>query len=217
MSKILIAAAVTALILPAAAHAQNVEVGVRASTLGAGLEVGGKLNSHLRLRGLINGWDVNHDNTTDNIHYDGKLKLASAGAQLDYYPSENGGFYVTAGLYGNSNKVRETATPTNNTRIGSVTYTPAEIGTLSAHGRFKHTAPYLGLGWDFGSTGPVYVNLEAGAYFQGHPHVTLTSNGSLAGNPAYQDQLEQERQKLEHDIDDAKTWPVVSLGVRYQF
>ncbi len=216
MSKILIAAAVSVLLLPIAAHAQNVEVGARISTLGAGVEVGGNLNDHVRIRGLVNGWDVNHDNTTDSIRYNGKLKLGSAGVQVDYRPAASGNFYVTAGLYANRNRVRETAMPTGNTQIGSVTYTPAEIGTLTGRARYKDTAPYLGLGWDV-PTGPVSFNFELGAYFQGHPSVTLTSDGTLSGNAAYQDQLEQERLKLRHDLDKASTWPVVALGVRYQF
>ncbi len=216
MSKILIAAA-SALLLPLAAHAQNIEVGARVSTLGAGAEIGANVNPHLRIRGIVNGWDHNHDNTSDNIRYNGKIKLASAGVQLDYRPVENGSFYVTAGLYSNSNKVNETATPTQNTRIGAVTYTPTEIGTLDARGHFKRSAPYLGLGWDFPTAGPVSINLEAGAYFQGHAHVALTSNGTLSNDPAYQTQLEQERESLQHDLDKGKTWPVVALGVRYQF
>lgn len=210
-------AAASAFMLAPAVHAQSIEAGARISTLGAGAELGANIDPHWRVRGLVNGWNQDHDNTSDNIRYNGKIKLASAGVQLDYRPMENGSFYVTAGLYSNNNKVHETATPTQNTEIGSVTYTPAEIGTLTANGHFKRSAPYLGLGWDFPTAGPVQVNLEAGAYFQGHAHVSLTSNGTLAGNSAYQDQLEQERQSLQHDLDKGKTWPVVALGVRYQF
>lgn len=215
MIRIFTAAAASLVLLPLAAHAQNIEVGARASTLGAGIEIGSNLNDHVRLRGLVNSWDYDHDNTTDNIHYNGKAKLGSAGVQVDYSPAANGSFYVTAGLYANRNRVRETATPTGNTQIGNLTYTPTEIGTLSGRAHYKDTAPYLGLGWS--TKGTVAVNFELGAYFQGHPDVTLTSNGTLAGNPAYQDQLEQERQKLRHDLDKLSTWPVVAVGVRYNF
>lgn len=218
MSKILItAAASTLLLLPLAAHAQSVEVGGRVSTLGWGAEVGANVDPHWRVRGLVNGWDHDHHNTSGNIRYNGKIKLASAGVQLDYRPQENGSFYVTAGLYSNSNKVNERATPTQNTQIGSVTYTPAEIGTITAKGHFEHSAPYLGLGWDFPTAGPVSVNLEAGAYFQGHAHVDMTSNGTLSSDPAYQTELNKERQDLQRDLNKGRTWPVVALGVRYQF
>ena len=65
--------------------------------------------------------------------------------------------------------------------------------------------------------GAIDVNLEAGAYFQGKPRVTMTSNGSYASNPAYQQQLEVERQNLQKDLDSFSTYPVVALGVAYHF
>ncbi|MEI9905858.1 MAG: hypothetical protein WDN06_19515 [Asticcacaulis sp.] len=147
MSKILIAAAASTLLLPLAAHAQNIEVGARVSTLGAGAEIGANVNPHLRIRGIVNGWDHNHDNTSDNIRYNGKIKLASAGVQLDYRPVENGSFYVTAA---------STAIPTRSTKPRPRRRIPAsapspirrpKIGTLDARGHFKRSAPYLGLGW----------------------------------------------------------------------
>jgi hypothetical protein len=45
----------------------------------------------------------------------------------------------------------------------------------------------------------------------------LTSNGTYASDPTYQQALEQERQNLKNDLDDLKTWPVVAFGVGYHF
>lgn len=200
-------------------HAQAADgafVGARVSTLGLGGEFGVNLNPHWTVRGLINGYNWDYNTTSDNIRYDGKLKLASWGGQIDYHFVADGPLYVTAGLYSNGNKIHATATPTQNTEIGGVYYTPQQIGTLTAHGKFNSTAPYLGLGATW-PVGRLAINLEAGAYFQGKANVSLTSDGAYAGNPVYQQSLEQERQDLQKDVNDFKTYPVVALGVRYVF
>ncbi|MBW8880646.1 MAG: hypothetical protein JF615_04235 [Asticcacaulis sp.] len=215
---ILATAAVGALSLSATAvqAAEDPEVAVRASTLGLGITAGVKVLPHVRVRGLANGLNINYDDTVDDIHYDGKFKLGSVGLQADFFPLDEGPFYLTAGIYSNQNKIHATATPTGNTDIGGTTYTPAEIGTITAHAKYNSTAPYLGLGVEF-SVYPALINLEAGAYFQGEPDVTLTSNGTMASNPAYQASLDRERQDLQDSLDNTKTWPVVSIGVGFRF
>jgi len=191
-------------------------VGAKVSTLGVGGEFGVNLNSHWTVRALINGYDWRYNTTSDDIHYDGKLNLSSWGGQVDYHFFANGPLYVTAGYYKNGNKINATARPTQDTEIGGMVFTPQQIGTLTARGRFKDSAPYLGVGATW-PVGHMAINLEAGAYFQGRSHVTLTSDGTYAGNPTYQNALETERQDLQKDVDDFRTYPVVNLGLRYVF
>ncbi len=206
-----------AALLPVTASAVEPDfAGVRASTLGLGAEFGLKLNDHVTVRALANSYNYNYDTTSDDIHYDGKLKLGSFGAQVDYRFVADGPLYVTAGLYANDNNIRAHARPTQDTDVGGVTFTPTQIGTLTSDAKFKDTAPYLGIGarWP---VGVVEINLEAGAYFQGKPKVTLTSDGTYANNSTYQEALERERQNLQNDVDDFSTYPVVALGLRYKF
>ncbi len=197
-------------------HAADGWVDGHISTLGLGGEVGTKFTPHISGRIAANAFNYNYDTTSDGISYTGKLKLGQLGAQVDYRVSERGPFYLTAGLYANSNKVNASATPSGPTQVGLTTYTPAQIGTLNAEGKFKSSAPYLGLGWRWGA-GVVDFNLEAGAYFQGKPTVTMTSTGLLASNTAYQADLERERQDLQNTLDDLKTYPVVTFGIGYKF
>ena len=218
MRKILpLAVLASAAFAPLAAHAADGPfIGARISTLGAGLEVGTHLSSNWDVRLLANGFDYSANRTVDQIRYDGKLKMASWGAQFDWYPIKQGPLYLTAGLYSNGNKINATANPSGTVNIGGVPFTQAEVGNLYAHGKFKSTAPYLGIGGRWGA-GPVDISLEAGAYFQGKANVTLTNDGVFAGNSAFQAQLEIERQNLEHNLNDFSTYPVVALGVGYHF
>ncbi len=211
------AAVAVAAALPLAAHAAGGPFfGARLSTLGAGLEVGTHLSSRWDVRLLANGFDYSTDRTVDQIRYDGKLKMASFGVQADWHPIAGGPLYLTGGLYSNGNKLNATATPTGTTNIGGVPFTPTQIGTLDAHGKFSGSAPYLGIGGRWGA-GAVDFTLEAGAYFQGKAHVTMTNNGTFANDPTFKAQLEIERQNLEHNLNDFSTYPVVALGVGYHF
>jgi len=222
MRKILILASVAAALIPLAAAPSGASaadgpfIGARLSTLGAGFEVGGHLSSNWDVRLLANGFDYSTNRTVDQIRYDGKLKMASFGVQADWHPIAGGPLYLTGGLYSNGNKVNATATPTATTNIGGVPFTPTQIGMLDAHGKFNGTPPYLGIGGRWGA-GPVDFTVEAGAYFQGKAHVTMTNNGTFANDPTFQAQLEIERRNLEHDLNDFSTYPVVALGVGYHF
>ncbi len=219
MRHLFIAATVLGAITVVPVSAQAVEpdfVGVRAGTLGYGAEFGVKLSPHFTVRAIANGANFGYDDTSDNIRYDGDLKLASYGAQLDYRFSEKGPLYVTAGVYKNNNKVVATGRANGTVTVGGVPLTDAQVGTLNGRATFDDTVPYLGIGarWP---VGVVEINLEAGAYFQGRPRVTLTSNSIYANLPEVQAALENERLDLEDDIKDFKTYPVVELGLRYKF
>ncbi|MDV6333020.1 hypothetical protein [Asticcacaulis sp. 201] len=219
MRSYLLAAVAAAALFPIAAQAQIAPdfAGVRVSTLGVGAEFGLKLNDHFTVRAIGNGANFGYNDTTDDgIRYDGDLKLASYGAQVDYRFAANGPLYVTAGAYKNDNKVHATGRYTNNVIVGGIPLTPAQVGVLTAQAKFDDTVPYLGLGarWPVGH---FEFNLEAGAYFQGRPRVTLTSDSIYASDPNVQAAIETERADLENDIKDFKTYPALTLGLRYKF
>ncbi|HVZ30090.1 MAG TPA: hypothetical protein VG839_06820 [Asticcacaulis sp.] len=191
-------------------------VDAHVSTLGVGGEFGSKVSPHFSLRAAANAFNYNYDTTSDNIQYTGKLKLGQLGGQVDYRFADANPFYLTAGLFANSNKITASATPASSTQVGLTTYTPAQIGTINADGKYKSSAPYLGLGWRWGA-GTVDFNFEAGAYFQGKPTVTMSATGLLASQPGFQADLERERQDLQNTLNDLATYPVVTFGVGYKF
>jgi hypothetical protein len=212
----LLTATALAALLPLSAHAEPEYVGARASTLGLGLEYVHKVTPHISARAVVNNYNYDDDFESDNIQYNGELELGSFGGQVDFRFTEDSPFFVTAGLYANNNAITATADPAQQTDIGGVPFTPEQIGILTAKADFKDSAPYLGLGWRW-AAGHVGFSLEAGAYFQGSPKVSLTSNGTLASDPFYQQALEVERRDLEDELKDFKTYPVVSFGIGYKF
>lgn len=215
MNKLVRPIALTSLLLVAGhAAADGFALGAKVSTLGLGLEGTTRLSDSFNLRGGINSYSRDFDETVDDIRYNADLDLKSAALLVDWHPFA-GTFRVSAGLLHNKNEASLTATPTSDVTIGSRTYTPSEVGTLSGDVKFKKSAPYLGVGWGnavskanrFGFTA------EIGALFQGKPDVTLRSSNASVN----QADLQREEQDFENQMDDFKVYPVLSIGFSYRF
>ena len=205
--------ALSALLVTGGAAADGFGLGVKAGTLGFGVEGTFGLSENLNLRTGINDYSYSQDETEGGIRYDGKLELSTIALLLDWHPFA-GTFRLSAGLMNNKNALRLSATPTANQTIGGTSYTPADIGTLSGDVTFKSTAPYAGIGWGNaarrGRFGGVF---EIGAMFQGKPKVSLRASGGLVS----QADLNAEAQEAQTDLDDFKIYPVISLGLSYRF
>lgn len=211
-----VAVASIALLIAVTAQAA-VSVGAHGGTLGAGGELGMPLSDHFNARLGFNAFNYSYRGTYDQINYDSKLRLHSATLLLDWHPFA-GIFRLTAGAVSNRNRVGLSSTPSGPVTIGSTTYTPSQVGTITGTVSFKPTVPYLGIGWGKApSSGGFGVDLDVGVLFQGSPKVSLSSNGSLANDPSYQAQLRQEEQKAQNDMKNFKYYPVISLGLEYRF
>jgi hypothetical protein len=191
-------------------------LGVKAGTLGLGLEVSWQPLPYLELRLGANSYDYDDNGTQAGIDYEATLGLES------YYGTVNFHFpispmRVTAGVYSNGNELYMLNDTGEDQNIGGITYPGAAIGTLTSTTSFASTAPYLGIGFDFTLAGKVGMNLDFGVLWQGEPDVTLDATGLLSLDPGFQAALEAERLELEDDMSDFKAWPVISLGFVYKF
>jgi hypothetical protein len=61
------------------------------------------------------------------------------------------------------------------------------------------------------------MNLDFGVLLQGDPKVSVTADGLLATDPTFLANLETERSQLADEVDVLKAYPVVSLGVNFNF
>ncbi len=200
-----------------AANADNdFGIGLKAGTLGLGLEASWKPLPYIDVRLGANAYDYEDNGTQAGIWYDATLALDN------YYLTGNFHFpispmRVTAGVYSNSNEFEMLNDDAADLNIGGVTYPGAGIGTLTSVTSFASTSPYLGIGFDFTLAGKVGLNLDFGVLWQGEPDVTLQADGLLAQDPGFLAALEDERLELEDEMSDFKAWPVLSLGVVYKF
>lgn len=211
------------LVLSPAAWSADVFVGAHAGALlGYGAEVGVDFDK-LTLRGQFSRFDYDDSEIEDNVEYESEIMLDNRGVLLDYHLF-GGSFFLSAGIYDNSNSVDVLGSPVaDNVLVGDQEFTRAEVGSLLADADFGGTSPYVGLGWDFGRGNDGFaLSLEGGALFNGDADVRLVSvNSSLApGDPGYdefQDALRREEQDLQDELDELEIIPVLKLGLRYYF
>ena len=84
---------------------------------------------------------------------------------------------------------------------------------------FKQIAPYLGFGFDKVSKHHRGLSLTAdfGVLFQGRPEIDTPTVTGADAEQVQQADLDNEVLKLEEDLEDFKVWPVVAIGLNYQF
>ncbi len=200
-----------------AAHA-DFGVGLKAGTLGIGVEGRWAPLPWLDVRAGANRYDYSDSGSYAGIPYDGELALDT------YFLTGNlrvpaSPLRLTVGAFSNGNELRMISQDSggSNYDIGGSAFTPADVGTLTSTTSFASTAPYLGVGFDFELFGKAGLNLDFGVLWQGEPTVTMQSDGAAANQPAFQSALENERLELEDDMSDFKAWPVISLAFVYNF
>ncbi|MFN3835067.1 MAG: hypothetical protein ACK4NO_04105 [Glycocaulis sp.] len=119
--------------------------GLRAGTLGVGLEGGYRLNDYFQIRAHAAGLVYSDDQTVADISSDFSLRLASIGGGVDFFPFRRV-FYVTAGARYNFNKAVFNAQPASDYQIGDNVYPAAEVGRLTGEAQFAPNAWFAGVG-----------------------------------------------------------------------
>ena len=205
----------------AVAENNNFWVGLKAGTLGFGLEASWRALPWLDVRAGANQFDYDDTGSQAGINYDATLGLETFYATANFrFPLSP--FRMTLGAYSNGNEIELVSQDMPAYEIGGIIYLPSEVGTLRSSTTFESVAPYLGAGFDFNIGDRFGIALDFGVLWQGEPIVTLTSDGTLATDPGpagdiFRTQIEAERQQLESEVEDFKAYPVVSLGFNFNF
>lgn len=184
-------------------------------TLGYGAELNFGLSDSIGARVGLNAFNYKYNDNSGAANYDFKMQLQTVSALADWYPF-SGGFRTSAGLLYNNNKLTLNAVPgTGGYTIGANTYTSG-ISSVEATIEFNKVAPYLGIGWG----NPVAKDkgwglvTDVGVMFQGKPKTNLAVTCTTC--PTASD-VAAENAKLESDLSNFKFWPVVSIGISYQW
>jgi hypothetical protein len=212
-----------------ATQAEGLGVYVNGGTTGFGLGIAGSLSEGVTGRLSFDTWSKTITQSDSNGDYKGDLKLQNISMLGDWYPF-SGAFRTTLGLVANGNKVTLTATPSagGTYTFNGVAYSTADVGSYAGEVKFNSTAPYLGIGWG----NPVAKDktwgfvTDIGVLFQGAPKVSSTATCSAAllaapGGVAACAQLQSDvaagAAQLETDLKNYKYYPVISIGVSYNF
>ena len=198
------------------------DLGVKASTLGVGVEVRRSFSPELALRASFSRYSYDLSEEVDDVAYDGQLDLQSGGLIDDWHPMGDG-FRVSTGLFLNGTELEVDAEPSGGTfEFDGQTYAAAEVGRAEGTADFNSIAPYLGIGYHgaFGSDSRLSLTFDVGVLFQGEPSFDLEVTCGPAVPTVRCSQLQadvdEERQQFEEDADGIAYYPVLSLGLTYR-
>lgn len=194
------------------------------STLGLGGHIVQKITPRLNGRVGFNTFGFGFDIDDTDADYEGDLSLSNVSAIIDLHPFKNSGFKLSGGLIFSSNTIEGTANADQTIEIGDQTFNASELGSVDADVDITNdVSPYLGLGWGnaVGISKSFGFWLNAGVLFGGSPDVDISPN-IVSGVPAEVEAeinaaVEAEEAELEDEIGFLDIYPVVSLGVSYQF
>lgn len=198
-------------------------VGVKAGTVGLGLE--GRWDPPVPwfdIRLGVNRYDYETSSDYVGVAYDATLALDS------YYLTGNikfpvSPFRLTLGAFSNGNELQMLSADTGglDLDIGGAPFPVDLVGALRSTTSFDSTAPYVGVGFDFELFGKAGLNLDFGVLWQGEPQVELSATNFDNLSPPEQallgPALAAEQAALQDEISDYKAWPVVSLAFVYNF
>jgi hypothetical protein len=196
-------------------------LGLKAGTLGIGLELTMEAMKNVNIRFGGNYFKISTEVEVEDNDYDLDLKLNSYTALADWYVTD-GSFRVTAGAFINENGLKGAALPSNTYEIGDTVYTANEVGTLTANVDFATVAPYLGIGWGnpLADDSDLTFMADLGIVFAGKPRLDIMSTGgTLSNDPTLEANIAQAEQDF-RDTDEIsllRFYPVISIGLNYRF
>src|SRR5207245_9905596 len=146
MRRLLVAAAVLPLLAFPGVAPADTSLGIRAGTLGGGVDLSYALSQRVAVRLNADGYNRTQSKTHDNIDYDMKLKLQTGSLLGDWFPFANN-FRISASAMLNRNKFSMKGQPTGGTyTITRTTYPASDVGSSDAAVDFTRVAPYFGSG-----------------------------------------------------------------------
>ena len=212
----------------------HVGIGIKFSTLGAGIEAAVPLAGKLNLRGGFNIFRYSRGITNNGINYNGNLHFQSGEAHLDWFPF--GGFHISPGLlFYNGNNVTATAAVPGGQAfsLGGTQYESDPSAPVSGTGTldFVKVSPSImvGVGNLIPRNGRHYSFLfEVGGAYQGSARVALNFTGnvcdptgticrSIASDPTVQANIQAQQLKIRNDVNPYRFFPVLSFGVGFNF
>ena len=167
-------------------------LGLKAGTLGIGIDASMPLSDHFNIRGNING--LTYSRTLNDLvpssmqsdfdafggNADGEINFLTAGILVDYYPFERAQFRLSAGVYYNGNEIGITGNGSSSSEpydINGKFYKLTGTATATGNSVLDKAAPYIGIGWgNRGNQSGWSWSLDIGAMYQNIPSV----DGSLS-------------------------------------
>ena len=210
------------------------------STLGLGGSIVRRITPNFNARVGVNAFGLGIDITETDFDYEGDLNLFNVSTLIDVHPFRNSGLRLTGGLIIGNNNIEGTADVSERVadELGEVEFGGATIdirdldidglATIDADIElYEGASPYVGIGGGNAVGGSKGLGFwwNLGVVFSGSPNAEVSSNFSEDIPDELRQEvveaadlaLEDEEEDLEDELDFLRVYPVVSLGLSYQF
>ena len=211
-----------------------------ASTLGFGGHIVRKITPNFNARVGVNAFGLGIDIEETDLDFEGDLNLFNVSSIIDVHPFKRSGFRISGGLIFGDNNFDGTADISEEVadELGEVEIEGqsinlsdlniSELATLDADIDVNNSvAPYIGIGGGnaVGEGKGLGFWWNLGVVLGGSPEVELNSNVSEETPEAIREEVEEasdnildeEEEELEDELDFINIYPVLSLGLSYQF
>jgi hypothetical protein len=195
-------------------------------TLGLGASVTKSLTPNLNAKVGVNGFSSGVDVDDTDVKIKADLNLFNVSTLVDYHPFKNSGFRLTGGVVFNNNKIEGKVEPNGtNFDFNGTSYSISDIiSSAKAKISLPNTvAPYLGIGWGNAVKPGRHWSFgwNIGAMFAGSPQVSINADIKSSVPDAERQQIltdiKAEEKKLQDSLNAIGIYPVISVGVSYQF
>jgi hypothetical protein len=213
-------------LLAQGANAEETELnwGLKAGTLGFGVDASKAINSGVSLRLNMNKLSYSTEVSSDYsaiLEANREYNLQTIGLLVDFHLLQ---LRVTAGAYINNNEIIETTKPSSlgGISLNSIPYDLSKIAAVKSTVTFNKISPYLGVGWgNNGNRDGWNITLDVGLMYHGDPKldleiITNPKVPSIIGHAIQADAL-LEKEIQERDLSDFPFYPVVMIGINYSF
>ncbi len=210
----------------------SLTIGIKADTLGAGVDLATPLSRHFGLRGQVNLLAFNYLFSIDGVDYDSRFNLQSGSVSIDWYPTHHS-FRISPGvLYFKNNLTAVSGVaPGNYFELGSQGFINSVDDPLNGTASVVfsgHLAPMVTFGYNFlgKRAGRITMPIEFGIAYTGAAKIDVTLDGTacttegcftFSQNEEAQQSLQGEIRKLNRNLESYPVYPVASIGLAYRF
>lgn len=210
------------------------EIGLKFSTLGAGIDAAVPVTYHSNLRFGFSAFNYSRDERQDGILYSGAISFRSVQATYDWFHFR-GTFHLSPGLlvYNGNRLTAKASVPAGQTfTLQNTSY--VSDPTNPVHGNasvdFYKVNPMMLAGWRnlIPRRGRFEIPFEFGIIYDGTPRTSLELSGgacdptgancrNISTDPTIQRNLQFVRDQFKRKVSPFKVYPVVSVGLSFPF
>lgn len=207
----------------AVAQESDMTFGVKAGTLGGGIELAADLSEEFSLRGGLNYIKFDFDASLGGVDYTMEPDFANVSILIDYHPF-SGAFRLTGGLYLTDHTVSVSGTVPRDVVPAEYSQYAYSTDSVRLQGSvdFNEIAPYAGLGWSSGHGESGWgVSCDFGLLFQGSATVSNLDVVTDVDYGAYQSEvdafLDEQEKEIQDELDKYEIYPVAAIMLHYSF